>query len=160
MLLCVTRLALGLFAHTFKHILLRRCVLGEATGNGTQRLCPSDCSQLDLSCPDAVGRFVEQADWRIAMRRFGLIANRWIGTQGFGQFAVERVQVAETDLVDNRNAIQLRKQRNPAVRLGAFQSFDHQSQWIKPIVRVFGAVVDLAYANDDGDAFDISHAGH
>ena len=135
-------------------------MFGQATGNCAKGFCSGNGRQFDFPCPDAVRCFVQQTDRRIAMWRFRLVANRWIRAECICQLAVDRVEIAETDLVDNRHTIQTCKQRNTAVRLGALQRLYHQAKRIEAVVGIFGAVINLAYADDNGNAFIVIHARH
>ena len=160
MLLRIARLALGFLAHAFKHVGLRRCLFGKPPCYRPQRLCACNGGELDLPCPDTIGSLIQQANGCVAVRRFGLVTNRRRRADRLGQLAVERVEVAKADLVDNRHAVELRQQFDARIGFGPLQRGHHQLQWIEPVVGIFRAVVYLAYADDYRDAFAISHGGN
>src|SRR3546814_5966125 len=82
--------------------------------------------------------------------------DRRIRADGGGERLAQLAEMVEADLVDDGEAVDL-GERHAGVFRRDLQRRDHQAERIEALVGVVGAVVDLADADDDGDAFGVGH---
>ena len=125
---------------------------------GAQRLAAGHRADRRFAAADAVGGFVQQADRAVAIGLDGLLAMRGRDIQRFGYQSIDRIQLRPGELRHHRQRLAIGQPAAPAIGIGAAQRLGHQGDRIQPIAGHFGPVVDLAHADDDGDAFGI--CGH
>ena len=119
-------------------------------GGSSKRFSANHGAYRRLSTRNAVCGFVQQQDRTVAIGHGGLHPVSWIDAERFSQFAIDRIELRPGQLRHDRKRIATPQPIAAGVLVCAVQCGRHEADWIETVAGLFGAIVDLAYADNDG----------
>ena len=133
----------------------RSAILGPGCGPTARRsqgFAAGDGGKADLARADTICRFVEQANGGVAVRGFGLVGDPGRSADVARQRLAQITKLAKAYLVNDGEGLDAGENIPPCVSLRRAQGRGHQAKGIQRGEGIFFPIIDLADADDDGNA--------